>query len=56
MQYVRQALKARGGAQVPHNFVQTALGHDGRARRGVMPRSNPRSPQVGHADLTMAYL
>ncbi len=45
-QYVRQALAARGGPQVPHNFAQTAPGHDGSARRGRMPQNSPRSPQV----------
>ena len=46
-QYVRQALAARGGPQVPHNFAQTAPGHDGTARKGRMPQSSPRSSQVG---------
>ncbi|CAL5222243.1 g4577 [Coccomyxa viridis] len=45
-QYVRQALAARGGPQVPHNFAQTAPGHDGSARRGRMPQNSPRSPQT----------
>ena len=50
LQYVRQALAARGGPQVPHNFTQTAPGHDGVTRRGRMPQSSPRNPQVrtGH--------
>ena len=43
---MRQALEARGGPQVPHNFTQTAPGHDGTARKGRMPQSSPRSPQV----------
>ena len=46
LQYVRQALAARGGAQVPQNFTQTAPGHDGVTRRGRMPQSSPRNPQV----------
>ena len=46
VQYMRQALAARGGPQVPHNFTPTAPGHDGVARRGRMPQSSPRSPQV----------
>ena len=46
LQYVRQALAARGGPQVPHNFTQTAPGHDGVPRRGRMPQSSPRNPQV----------
>jgi hypothetical protein len=50
LQYVRQALAARGGPQVPHNFTRTAPGHDGVTRRGRMPQSSPRNPQVrtGH--------
>ncbi len=43
---MRQALEARGGPQVPHNFMQTAPGYDGTARKGRMPQSSPRSPQV----------
>ena len=46
LQYVRQALAARGGPQVPHNFTQTVPGHDGITRRGRMPQSSPRNPQV----------
>ncbi len=45
-QYVRDALAARGGAQVPQNFTPTAPGHDGRQRHGVMPTRAVRNPQV----------
>lgn len=55
VQYVRQALAARGGPQVPHNFAQTAPGHDGTARRGRMPQSSPRSPQVGFTGILSIY-
>lgn len=51
VQYVRQALEARGGPQVPHNFEQTAPGHDGSVRRGAMPQSSPRNPQVSSGRL-----
>jgi hypothetical protein len=43
---VGEALAARGGPEVPHNFMPTAPGHDGRQRRGVMPTHAVRNPQV----------
>lgn len=46
VQYVREAVAARGGPEVPQNFAPTAPGHDGRARRGVMPSRPVRNPQV----------
>ena len=46
VQYVREALAAKGGPEVPHNFMPTAPGHDGRQRRGVMPTHAVRNPQV----------
>ncbi len=46
LQYVRQAVAARGGPQVPHNFTPTAPGHDGVTHRGRMPQGSPRNPQV----------
>ncbi len=44
--YVREAMAARGGPEVPRNFAPTAPGHDGRTRRGVMPTRPVRNPQV----------
>ncbi|KAK9903387.1 hypothetical protein WJX75_004587 [Coccomyxa subellipsoidea] len=46
VQYVGEALAARGGPEVPHNFMPTAPGHDGRQRRGVMPTHAVRNPQT----------
>lgn len=46
LEYVRSALAARGGPEVPQNFAATAPGHDGRQRRGVMPTTAARNPQV----------
>ncbi|BDA50256.1 Lariat debranching enzyme [Coccomyxa sp. Obi] len=50
VQYVREAVAARGGPEVPQNFTPTVPGHDGRARRGVMPSQPVRNPQ------TLAFL
>ncbi|CAL8465238.1 g4773 [Coccomyxa elongata] len=46
VRYVREAVAARGGPEVPQNFAPTAPGHDGRMRRGVMPSRPVHNPQT----------
>ncbi len=48
LDFVRQALAARGGAAIPHNFAVTAPPYDPAAgqRKGRMPQRHERNPQV----------
>ncbi|PNW87402.1 hypothetical protein CHLRE_02g146950v5 [Chlamydomonas reinhardtii] len=48
LEYVQQALAARGGATIPHNFTVTAPPYDPAAgqRKGRMPQRHERNPQT----------
>eukprot|EP00198_Chlamydomonas_reinhardtii_P005678 XP_001695014.1 RNA lariat debranching enzyme [Chlamydomonas reinhardtii] len=48
LEYVQQALAARGGATIPHNFTVTAPPYDPAAgqRKGRMPQRHERNPQA----------